>query len=253
MFFETLLQSSVIIFLYMTGIFIIAQIIKNNSIVDVGWGLGFIIIALSSYWASEQLFHQTLTTALVCLWGLRLAVHIGKRNIGKPEDWRYANWRKTWKHFTLRSFFQVFMLQGFLMLVVALPIIATNSSRTLEYPLLMWGGLVLWTTGWLFESIADYQLKNFVKTKKEGEIMTTGLWKYSRHPNYFGEAVLWWGIFLMALSAGSHPAVVIGPLTITLLVRYVSGVPLLEEKYKNNKAFQKYAKKTPIFTPWPLS
>lgn len=237
----------------MSIFFVIATLIKNNSIVDIGWGLGFVLIAASTFWSSSQSTVQALTTFLVLLWGLRLSFHIGKRNWGKPEDWRYANWRKTWTYFYLRSFFQIFMLQGALMLIIALPTIAINSSTTTPNPILMWGGAGVWLFGWLFETISDHQLSQFVKTKKPGEIMTSGLWKYTRHPNYFGETVLWWGIFLIALSVEAPWWTILGPITITVLVRYVSGVPLLEEKYKDNKEFQKYAKNTPIFIPWPFT
>lgn len=243
-----------LIFIYFSILFIIATLIKNNSIVDVGWGVGFVAIAWY-YLLTANSFYlpQVVLTLLVTLWGGRLALHIFKRNHNKAEDFRYAAWRKAWGKWVVpRAFFQVFMLQGVFMFVVALPIILLGESGNTAFSwFIVIIGIMAWLKGFIFETVSDYQLSVFVKnSKNRGKIITTGLWKYSRHPNYFGEAVIWWGIFLVAVGGGASPWSAIGPVTITLLLRFVSGVPLLEKSMKKKAGFEAYAAKTPIFIPW---
>lgn len=232
--------------------FALALYRKNNGIADVFWGLYFWILTLSAFALfSDGSVRQILLFALVTLWALRLALHIGKRNWSKGEDPRYAAMRLRWgRHQILGSFLQVFVLQGLLAFIVISPVLWAMMNSTNTLGLLDFFGLVLWCFGFLFESIGDAQLAAFVKTKKPGEIMTKGLWKYTRHPNYFGEVVQWWGIFLIVLAAPAPLWLAIGPLTITLLILFVSGVPLLEKHYEGNSAFEEYKKRTPVFIPW---
>jgi steroid 5-alpha reductase family enzyme len=247
------LQCAVVVFIYMTIFFIVAQIKKNNSIVDMGWGLGFVLIAIYTLLIEKKYsFKAIAVTTLVCVWGLRLFYHIFKRNIGKAEDFRYAAWRKAWgKWLVPRAFLQVFMLQGAIMLIVAYPIIMRNVSAKGNLDLLGLIGLGIWIVGFVFEALGDKQLKAFIKDKKnKGHIMQEGLWKYTRHPNYFGEATMWWGIYLLSLSSIKSIYGIISPLTITLMLLYVSGVPMLEKHYKDNKEFQAYARITSKFIPW---
>ncbi len=235
----------------MTLIFIIAILLKNNSIVDIFWGLGFILIMLfsSNFKISDNLA-TTLFNVSVILWGLRLSLHILIRNHNKEEDFRYQNWRKTWKHFYLRSFLQIFMLQGFIMWLISIPIIKFNYSSINEFSIFFIIGMSIFLFGFIFETISDYQLHIFKKNKSnKGKIITIGLWKYSRHPNYFGEALLWWGLGISALKNIGDIYLLISPLISTLLLRYVSGVPMLEEKYKDNPEFIEYSKKTSVFFP----
>ncbi len=249
----TFLPSVILVFLFFTSFFIIAQIIKNNSIVDIGWGFGFILIALYTFFFSEIITAKSvLVTILVLIWGSRLSYHILKRNWGKPEDFRYAKWRKEWgKWLFIRGFFQIFMLQGLLMLIIASPIILINHSRQTGLHWMDYLGAAIWITGFLFESIGDYQLAQFIRNpENKGEIMKYGLWRYTRHPNYFGEATMWWGIYLIALSLPNGFWFIISPLTITILLLYVSGVPMLEKKFADDPKFQEYARETPKFFPW---
>jgi steroid 5-alpha reductase family enzyme len=142
------------------------------------------------------------------------------------------------------------MLQGALMLVIAYPIIMNNATDTGSLTILEIIGLAIWIVGFIFEALGDKQLKDFIGDKKnKGHIMKKGLWKYTRHPNYFGEATMWWGIFIITLSSKSGIVGIVSPIVITLLLLYVSGVPMLEEHYKDNKEFQAYAKYTSIFIP----
>jgi steroid 5-alpha reductase family enzyme len=252
MFQEALVQSIYLVCAYMTLFFVLATTIKNNSIVDIGWGFGFVLITWFTFFKfGSNHLPQLITSALVTLWGLRLSYHIFRRNVGKPEDFRYQNWRKAWGKWVIpRAFLQIFMLQGLFMLIISLPIIFTNSFAGITNPFWLMVGSIIWIKGFYWEVMGDYQLRKFVKTNKPGQLMTKGLWKYTRHPNYFGEAMMWWGVFGIALSATNSLITIVSPLTITFLLRFVSGVPMLEKKYKGNKYFEAYKKKTNAFIPW---
>ncbi len=240
-------------FIYMSAWFLYALGIKNNSVADIAWGLGFILVALETIILTGlYLPQQIIATTLVIIWGTRLSGHIYMRNHNKPEDARYAAWRAQWgQYIIIRSYLQVFMLQGFILLLISAPIMLINSS---SFGAISWYtilGTLVWITGFIFESVADYQLKQFLAdATHRGKIMKSGLWRYSRHPNYFGETVMWWGIFIIALSLPWGFLTIIGPLTITYLLLYVSGVPLLESKLKDNPEFQQYMRETSAFIPW---
>lgn len=236
------------VIVYFSIFFLIAQIKKDNSIVDMGWGPGFVLISWVLYLQTPSVSTVVLPL-IISFWGIRLFIHIYARNHGNPEDFRYVEMRKKWgKHATINAFIKVFMLQAFFQYIVALSIIgASNDIESLFVVIL---GLIVFFVGFIFEAIGDYQLKVFLKNRiDKSKIMTTGLWRYTRHPNYFGEAVLWWGIYLVSLGLGTPWWTFLSPLIMTYLLRYVSGVPLLEKRYKDNPAFQSYAKKTSIFIP----
>ena len=195
-----------------------------------------------------------LASFLVFIWGGRLTFRIMLRNLKKKtEDFRYRQWREEWgDNFYLRTFLQVFMLQGFLALVVVIPVPLIIVSDNPPLNLLDLFGFIVWTIGFFFEATGDYQLDVFKRDPAaKGKIMQTGLWKYSRHPNYFGEVTMWWGIYLIALSVPYGYLSFIGPLTITFLILKVSGIPMLEKKYVDNAAFQEYARRTSAFFPLP--
>ena len=241
------------IFCYMSILFVIALFKRDNSIADIGWGFGFVIVALLTFFL-EQGFtaRHILVTALVVIWGMRLSTHIYLRNRGKGEDPRYAAWRKNWGNwFVVRSFFQVFILQGLLLLFIAYAIILVNSSSEAGLSALDICGLAVWIIGFLFESIGDLQLKRFIADEQNrGHILNTGLWRYTRHPNYFGEATMWWGIFLIALSVPYGWTAIISPAVITFLLLRVSGVILLEKEFTDNEEFKEYKRRTSAFIPW---
>jgi steroid 5-alpha reductase family enzyme len=241
------------VFVYMTAVFLIALFRKDNSIVDIAWGPGFILVALVTLLLKPgHEARHVLISLLVAVWGIRLATHILMRNRGRGEDFRYAKWRKEWgRWFIPRSFLQVFMLQGIFMLLISLPVVVVNRSKERGLTILDALGAALWLVGFLFEAIGDQQLKTFKqKPESRGRIMTTGLWKYTRHPNYFGEAALWWGVFLVALAVPSGWAAIISPLTISFLLLKVSGIPMLEKRYQGNVEFAAYARRTSPFFPW---
>lgn len=242
------------IFIFMVTMFIIAQLKKDNSIVDIGWGLGFVIIAFVSYFstAGENSLRQTVVLTLVSLWGIRLFLHLLIRSIGRGEDFRYVNFRKQWgKNATVIAFFRVFMMQGAIMLLLAYPIVLVNIAEGPEFDVLAGIGLAVWCIGFFFQSIGDYQLERFKKRKKyKEEILKSGLWKYSRHPNYFGEAAMWWGIFLVVLGVENGWTAVFSAAFINLLLLKVSGVPFLDKRYAGNTDYQIYKQETNLFIPW---
>lgn len=241
------------VFVYMTFLFVIAVIKRDNSIVDIGWGIGFIIVALLTFFTTGSYMpRQIVITALVIAWGSRLSGHIYMRNKGKPEDFRYASWRKRWgKFFYIRSFFQIYMLQGLLLLIISVPVIIINACSCTGLLPLDLIGIAVWLFGFFFEAVGDQQLKAFLKDpKSRGKVMDKGLWKYTRHPNYFGEATMWWGIFLISMAPRYLWWNIISPLTITFLLLLVSGVPMLEKKMMKDRKYREYARKTSKFFPW---
>lgn len=246
------LLPAALVFVFMTLVYFLAILRKNNGIVDIAWGIGFCLIAgfsmlLNNAFTPEHL----LLNAMVFVWGLRLALHIFVRSYGKPEDFRYKNWRDTWRWFYLRSYLQIFMLQGVLMLIVATPIILLNSSSGGGVGALDYLGLTIWTIGFAFEAIGDFQLLKFIKNPlNKGKIMMSGVWSLTRHPNYFGEATLWWGVFLVALSSPFGLLAVVSPLLIDFLLLKVSGIPMLEKKYEGNVEYEAYKKRTNALFPW---
>lgn len=251
---EYFLSLALVVFLYVNLWFLISLIVKRNDIMDVAWGMGFVVLAWYSFYLSTA-FHlpAVLVNVLVSIWGIRLAWHIYERNAKKNEDYRYKKWREEWgRWFFLRSYFQVYILQGFLMSLIALPIVLVNYESMPSINLLTLIGVLIWILGFFFEVVGDLQLARFLrKEENKDKIIQSGLWRYTRHPNYFGEVTCWWGIFLIALSSGGMWLAIIGPLTITFLILKVSGIPMLEKKMAENPDFVEYQKRTSAFFPLP--
>ncbi len=239
-----------IVFGYMCVWFLISLFIKRNDVADVAWGLGFILVAYYTYLTHPITSLSIVAVTLVSVWGLRLALHIYSRNRKKKEDSRYRAWRKEWgSWFYVRSFFQVYLLQGLLLLLVSMaPISVIISGQELQWYHVF--GIFVWLFGFYFEAVGDFQLAKFIKNKNNaGKIMTKGLWAYTRHPNYFGEVTQWWGIWLLALPSTYALFGIIGPLTISFLILKVSGIPMLEKKYEGNKEFESYKRRVSSFIP----
>ena len=273
---QTLLLCGIAIFIFQSLLFLIALLKKNNGIADIGWGVGFVIMSLFALrhniiqWIFTYMSQGEcnpdpafiLLVSLVAVWAFRLSIYLLIRNWSKPEDWRYAKWRQDWgRNFFLRSYLQVFVLQGFFMLVIGSPILlsafdarASISSYSLIQYLLILFGPIAWMVGFFFQAVGDTQLYRFKKNPaNKGRIMRYGVWKYTRHPNYFGEATMWWGIFLISC-VSAHGAVgvllrMIGPATITFMLLRVSGVTMLESRYKGNKEYEDYQLNTSGFIP----
>jgi steroid 5-alpha reductase family enzyme len=238
----------------MAGWFVASRLKGRNDIADVAWGLGFILAAAVSLVAGGHYAPRgLLVSLLVLVWGVRLALHIHTRNRGKGEDPRYRQWREEWgRWFVLRSFLQVFMLQGVLLVLVAVPVIFVNGAPPTPLGWLDSLGFFIWLTGFLFEAVGDRQLLHFIRNpENKGQLMTGGLWRYTRHPNYFGEVTLWWGIWLIALAVPGGWWTVIGPLAITVLILKVSGIPMLEKHYEGRPDFEEYKRRTSAFFPLP--
>ena len=239
-----------IIIIYFSIWFVINTKLKNAGLIDIAWGLGFVVLAVSQFITYPSNLGLILVM-MVIIWGLRLSWHIGKRNINKPEDHRYKKFRDDWgKYYVIRSIFQIYALQALLMLIVSttfLDGLKQSESRSTAGIII---GIIVYIIGLGFEVISDYQMEKFKKDlKKNGHLMTSGLWSLSRHPNYFGEATLWLGIAITSVSIGSNLSALIGAFVIFYLVRFLSGTPLMEKRIKEYEEFKLYEKEVPIFFP----
>jgi steroid 5-alpha reductase family enzyme len=227
--------------------------LSDVSIVDVFWGLGFTAIAaLSGFLTADPSPRKFLIITLTSLWGLRLSAYLAWRKFGTPEDHRYRSMRESiGSHFWLVSLFVVFGLQGIIMNIVALPVMAGELDGS---PLNGWAvlGIGLWGVGILFETVGDYQLARFKANPiNQGKVMDRGLWRYTRHPNYFGDFMVWWGIYFAALSQSTWWTA-IGPMVMSFLLLRVSGVTLLERSLQRSKVgYADYIARTSSFFPWP--
>jgi steroid 5-alpha reductase family enzyme len=245
---------AVVVFVYMNLWFALSILKKRNDVADVAWGLGFVLVAWVSFFlGGHSGMRGLIVGALVSMWGGRLAWHIHTRNKGKPEDSRYLAWRNEWgTWFYLRSYFQVYLLQGLFLFLIALPVLLNNASSGIKIGALDVLGIAVWLFGFCFEAVADAQLARFIKNPtNKGKLMQSGLWAYSRHPNYFGEVVQWWGLWIIALSVPNGLFAIIGPITITFLILKVSGIPLLEKKMESRPDFSEYKQRVSVFVPLP--
>lgn len=252
-FIQTLLTNIVVIAGTMFLLWLISLRLKDASIVDIFWGLGFVAIAWITFSvARESAPRSILMTAIVTLWGLRLSGYLAWRNIGKPEDYRYRAMReKHGERFPLISLFYVFGLQGLIMLIVSQPIQAVSTENS---PLnwLDAIGAITWLGGLFFESVGDVQLARFkASPENQGKVMDRGLWRYTRHPNYFGDFLVWWGIYMIAL-AGGNAWTIFSPILMSILLVRVSGVTLLESSLRVRKTgYDEYIRRTSAFFPLP--
>lgn len=249
------LEVFIVLFTYFFVAFIIGQILKNNSIVDIAWGAGYVTGAVYTYIRGYTYMQKaTFITCAIVIWGLRLTYHIAKRNLGKPEDYRYVEMRKNWgnRFPMVHAFFKVYMVQFLIMYIVSLPVTFGNSTEFQSFRWHNYIGVVFWATGLFFESVGDYQLKKFKKDPvNKGKLMDRGLWSLTRHPNYFGDSMMWTGVFLMAVSGWSSIWIAIGPALMTYFLVFVSGVKLLEKKYEGREDYEDYKKRTNSFIPGP--
>ncbi len=247
------LTLALLLIAYMTSWFVLSLVKRRNDIADIAWGLGFILLAWSGLYLANTSTRGILVNLLITIWGTRLAWHIFRRNLNKQEDYRYATWRKEWgKWFFFRSYFQVYLLQGLFLYLIIQPVIFIHSQANISLGITDLIGLVIWIIGFYFEAKGDSQLKAFVSDPANKEkLLETGLWKYTRHPNYFGEVTQWWGLFVIALAVPGALFTIIGPVVITVLILFVSGVPLLEKKYAGRPDFEDYKKRTSVFFPLP--
>jgi steroid 5-alpha reductase family enzyme len=237
----------------LTLLWLYSLVIRDSSIIDTFWGVGFAILAWFYCYAQPEAWtpRNVLLCSLVTIWGLRLGLHIGIRNHGKGEDYRYQQFRQQGgKHYWWVSYLRVFVMQGFLMWIIAAPLLIAQTYRgnltSLDYL-----SIAIWLVGFLFEFIGDWQLAHFKQNpQNKGKVMDKGLWKYTRHPNYFGDTLLWWGYFGLSLSAPGAWLYIFSPILMSFLLMQVSGVTLLEKSLvKSKPQYQDYIRKTSAFFP----
>lgn len=240
----------------LTALWLVSVAIRDASIIDVFWGAGFVVcnwVALGTA-GGDIAARQWLVHALVTLWGLRLAMHLLIRNAGAGEDPRYRKWRENGgPNWWLESYYRIYLLQGAIMLVVAAPVIVVNLSPE-QSPLgwLDFAGAAVWLAGFLFEAVSDQQLVNFKRNPaNRGKVLDTGLWRYSLHPNYFGDALQWWGLWIVAAGSPGGVFTFIGPLLMTATFIYVSNGVLERAMSRSKPAWQDHARRTSAFLPMP--
>jgi steroid 5-alpha reductase family enzyme len=254
-YFNIYLQALAGIIALMTILWIISIIIKNVSIVDYFWGPGFIFSTVFYFFSTgEVTSRKLLLLVLVALWGIRLSGYLVWRNRGKGEDFRYRQIRKDYgeNRYWWISFPQTFLLQGILMWLISAPLLGAQLfGEEKQLSLIDAVGVIFWITGFIFETGGDLQLASFKSDpSNKGKVLDKGFWKYTRHPNYFGDASVWWGYALFSISAGSYVPV-LGSVLMTLLIIKVSGVALLEKSLSDTKPqYREYIRKTSAFLPW---
>lgn len=243
----------IVIMAIMVGMWLLSLALKNASIIDPFWGTGFVILTWLYFLLVDGTSQrQWLITILVSVWGLRLSLYLLWRNSGKGEDFRYAKWREAGgDQWWWRSFFKVFFLQGLIMWAISTPLLAAQYYFTFEdLSLLDVFAAMLWTIGFFFEVVGDAHLSNFkANPANKGKVLDSGVWSYTRHPNYFGDSVQWWAYYLIALSAGGFWTIY-APIIMTLLLMKVSGVVLLEKTLVQTKPhYRTYIESTNAFFP----
>lgn len=253
-FFGIYMFAFAIIITMMTILWIISIRLKNVSIVDIFWGIGFVVVCAVYFLKTDgNETRKILLMILVFLWGLRLSVYLAWRNNGKGEDFRYRKFRKEYgeHRYWWISFFQTFLLQGVLMWLISAPLLGAQFYAENNPGILDLIGVMLWIIGFVFEAGGDFQLARFkAGVSNKGKVMNKGFWHYTRHPNYFGDAAVWCGYGIICISAGGYTAVLGSVLMIVLIIR-VSGVALLEISLKETKPeYQDYIEKTSAFIPW---
>jgi len=247
------LSGMVSVIVFMVCLWVISLYRRDASIVDRFWGMSFVVLAATWFVQSPVSARSVLVFGLVTIWGGRLSWHIHTRNRGHGEDYRYRSMREHHgpKKFWWYSLFSVFLLQGFLAWIISAPLLFAISSPTGDLGPLDFAGVAIWAVGFLFEAVGDAQLKAFKsKPENKGQLLTTGLWSLTRHPNYFGDAALWWGYYFFALSAPWGVFTFIGPLIMTYFIINISGAKLLEsDLIKKKPGYADYIRSTPRFFP----
>jgi steroid 5-alpha reductase family enzyme len=263
-----LILTLIVILIHFTIYFFRAVKQNNYGIIDIGWGQGFVLVVWLLmifrvfFLGANANPIGYLTLILTTIWGLRLSSHIRNRNHGKPEDKRYTAMRAKIKapYVLLKSYVKIFLLQALFMFIISLVLVFNVMSGFVDpvtplslIPIIM--GVIVWLVGYIFQSVGDRQLAVFIsKPENKGKLMMQGLWAFTRHPNYAGEVMMWWGVTFIGFANGFgivFPLIaLISPLVVTWLLRYVSGVPLLEKHMKTKPGFAEYEKTTNIFFPW---
>jgi steroid 5-alpha reductase family enzyme len=250
-----------VVLLQSACLFLVMQFKNDNSLIDIAYGPLFFTSAFATILLTNNTgILSIIMTSLMGVWALRLSYRIGKKNWGKPEDVRYAAWRTDWMkrghlYFSIRSLLQINLLQGLLIVLIATPFIVSLTTTTPKWSFVIFG-IIVTITGLMMESMADRSIDKFIKAKQLGTtsetFLKTGLFRYSRRPNYFGETLVWWGLAIMVLGTPYGYIALIGPLTITYIVTRITG-PMLEKIFieKFGAPYKEYMKETSYFIPLP--
>lgn len=259
---EETLRLSLTIFVcvlaFMTIMFFVSRQLKRSDVVDAAWGPAFVVAAGSAFLFNPYdltigLNVQTFVTLLVTIWAGRLSFTITMRLMKKPEDVRYVNLRKKWTGSEpVNVYLRIFLTQAVLATVISSALIHINLSLPASLGTFAYIGGIIWLIGFYFEAVGDLQLRRFLANpKNKGKLMTSGLWEYTRHPNYFGEATMWWGVFVIALSTPYGWLGIITPVVITYLLLFVSGVPMTEKSFEGRPGWKAYKARVSKFFPLP--
>jgi steroid 5-alpha reductase family enzyme len=263
---DVLLASAGSIAALLICVWLLSIPLKNVSIIDIAWGFGFVVVAWTSFLTAQvetPSWPHLILPALVTVWGLRLTGYLARRNIGKPEDYRYVAMReKSGESFVWSSLLRVFALQGVILWVVSLPIQAAAAnpipanSEAEPCLILTSLGVAFWVVGVFFEAVGDWQLARFkANPDNKGRVMDRGLWRLTRHPNYFGDFCVWWGHWLVCLGVSEMTSTwwtVLSPAIMSFFLIKVSGVALLEKAMKKRSPeYEDYIRRTSSFLPWP--
>ncbi|MCL5875560.1 MAG: DUF1295 domain-containing protein [Candidatus Dependentiae bacterium] len=242
---------AILFLIYLTSMFLIVHIKKDISIGNFTWGGGVMLLTLYSFIINPLSLYHVLATALICTWGGRLILYVYLR-YKKGTDQRYVTWQDRQGCWYLPfALTWIYILNGGFSLVMSLPSLFINYSTSIHNNLCIIIGFLIWICGFLCESIADYQLSSFIKTDaNKGKIMQFGLWHYSRHPNYFGEIVMWWGMYCMALAVPYGWLSIAAPIAITTTLLFITGIPNNEKTMATNPEYQEYKKRTSMLIPW---
>lgn len=250
-----LVGAAIAIACMMISIWAISLVMRDASIVDIAWGSGFVVVAWVSYWLSDgNSTRSFVLTILTTIWGLRLAIYLAKRNLGHGEDFRYRAMRKHHgDKFAIVSLYTVFGLQGVLMFIVSLPVQLGQVRQEPNFGVVGVLGVLIWGVGIYFESVGDAQLAKFKRDPaNQGKVMNQGLWRYTRHPNYFGDFCVWWGLGVIAVETSIGIYGLIGPVVMTILLVKVSGVAMLDRSLiKRKPGYEEYVATTSAFIPRP--
>ena len=253
---ETYIKGIGVLMAALTGLWLLSLKLKDASIIDIFWGFGFVIVGWFYAFEVNEMsldFRQKIYLAMITIWGVRLTAYLAYRNIGKPEDYRYAEWRKeNGAKWWWLSFIRVFALQGFLLWIISAVYISGFNVKG-DLTIYEYIGIAFWAIGLFFETVGDWQLMQFKKDpNNQGKVMNKGLWRYTRHPNYFGDTMVWWGFFIYVLSSPQNLVFIFCPIIMTFFLLKVSGVAMLERGLKKTKPkYAEYIRKTSSFIPMP--
>jgi len=250
-----------ILLIYSVLIFVVARIARDNSVMDIAYGPAFFVAAIiGAYVIGTDGMLPAVIIGCIGVWSFRLSSRIFRKNLGKPEDARYAKWRAEWMqngrlYFLVRSYLQINLLQVALILIISAPAIWALAFPIAYNPWFVLVGFCVFVFGLTYETIADWQLDRFIAGKvagtEEATLMTRGLFSLSRRPNYFGETLIWWGLTIMVLPLPYGWLAIISPLTITYIVTRITG-PMLETAFLERypEEYQHYMETTSYFIPW---